>query len=140
MAFRPRFEAGSIAPMGEGTQHEGQDEWRAARVYNRRRQARRRAEREAERQHWLERAREAILRVATAHPGVRRVYLYGSLVQPGRFRADSDIDVAVACDSLESETPFWRDLERALGRDVDLRPLTGPIEEAATTTGEQVYG
>jgi hypothetical protein len=48
--------------------------------------------------------------------------------------------VAVTCDSLETEAAFWRDLEWELERDVDVRPRAGPIEEAATSTGEQVYG
>ena len=95
-----------------------------------------RREREAERQQWLRRMREAVSRLALHYPGVRRVYLFGSLVQPGRFRRDSDIDVAVECDTVETESAFWRALERALGRDVDVRPLTGAIAEAVTNEGE----
>ena len=112
----------------------------AARCYYRQREARRREQRESERRAWLERAREAILRLAPRYPQVRQVYLFGSLLQPGRFRPDSDIDVAVACDALETESAFWRALERALERDVDLRPLTGAVAEAVTAGGVQVYG
>jgi predicted nucleotidyltransferase len=111
-----------------------------ARQYHRKREARRRAQREAEREQWFQRVREAVSSLAVCHPGVRRVYLFGSLVQPGRFRPDSDIDVAVECDSLETESAFWRALERELGRDVDVRPLTGAIAEAVSRGGEQVYG
>lgn len=111
----------------------------AARQYYYEREARRRAQREAERQRWLHRVRQAISRLALRYPGVRRVYLFGSLVQAGRFRPDSDIDVALECDTVETESAFWQALERELERDIDVRPLTGAISEAVTYRGEQVY-
>ncbi len=112
----------------------------AARQYYYRRELNRQARREAQRQQWLRRAREAVSRLALLYPGVRRVYLFGSLVQPGRFRPDSDIDVAVECDTLESESAFWRALEQELKRAVDVRPLAGVIATVALNQGEQIYG
>jgi predicted nucleotidyltransferase len=112
----------------------------AARQYYREREAGRRAQREAERQQWLQRVRQAVSYLAPQYPGVRRVYLFGSLVQPGRFRPASDIDVAVECDTVETESAFWRALEEELERDVDVRPLTGAVAEAVTNKGEQMYG
>lgn len=103
----------------------------AARRYYRQREAQRRAEREAERQAWLQRVREVVPRLAAQHPGVRRVVLFGSLARPACFRRGSDIDLAVMCDSPEVESAFWRELERALGRPVDLRPLNDVIAEVA---------
>lgn len=111
---------------------------KAARQYHQAREARRRAEREAERQHWLQRTRQAVSRLVGQYPAIRRVVLFGSLVQPGRFRPGSDIDVALECDSLEVESLFWRDLERELERDVDLRLLTGVLVEVVAREGEQV--
>ena len=111
----------------------------AARRYYYKREAQRRAQRETERQRWLERARRAILRIAERHPGVRRVYLFGSITQPGRFTSRSDIDVAVECEDLETESAFWHALELELERTVDLRPLAGPIAKAATASGELMY-
>lgn len=110
-----------------------------ARQYYYEREARRCTQSEIERQRWLHRARQAISRLAPRYPGVRRVYLFGSLVQPGRFRPNSDIDVALECDTLETESAFWRALEQELERDVDVRPLAGAIAEAVTYGGEQVY-
>lgn len=111
-----------------------------ARRHYRARKAQQRAQLEAERQRWLQRAREIIPSLARCHPGVRGVYLYGSLLQPGRFRSDSDIDVALECDTLEAESAFWRALERELERDVDVRPLSGAVAEAVRREGERVYG
>ncbi len=111
----------------------------AARQYHKERDARRRAEREAERTRWLERTRRVVKRLAGEYPAVRRVYLFGSLVQPGRFSGQSDIDIAVECDSLEEEGRFWRALERELLRPVDLRPLAGPLAEVVIEQGENVY-
>jgi predicted nucleotidyltransferase len=111
-----------------------------ARRYYRQRAARQRAQREAERQRWLQRTREAVSRLVLDHPGMRRVYLFGSLTKPGGYRSGSDIDVAVECDTIEVESAFWRALERELGRDVDVRPLTGAIAEVVAYEGEQIYG
>ena len=44
------------------------------------------------------------------------------------------------CDTLETESAFWRALERELERDVDVRPLSGTIAEAVANEGELVYG
>jgi predicted nucleotidyltransferase len=111
-----------------------------ARAYYQQREVRRHARHEAERQRWLERVRHVVPRLATSYPEVRRVYLFGSLTQAGRFRPDSDIDLAVECDSLAAESAFWQALERELARAVDLRPLSGEIAKVATTWGEQLYG
>jgi predicted nucleotidyltransferase len=112
----------------------------SARRYHREREVRRRGEREAERGYWLRRVREAVARIAAQTPGVNRVVVFGSLVQPGRFGPASDIDVAVACDSVEAESAFWQALERELERDVDVRLLTDALVEAMGKEREEVYG
>jgi hypothetical protein len=45
----------------------------------------------------------------------------------------------VDCDAIESETPFWRDMERALRRNVDLRPREGAVADAVAAYGELCY-
>jgi len=112
----------------------------AARQYYKQREAQRYVQREGYRQAWLQRVREAISRLAVVYPGVQRVYLFGSLVRPGRFRVSSDIDIAVECDTVQTESAFWHALEQELQRDVDVRPLAGVIRDVALTEGEQVYG
>ncbi|MFL6259299.1 MAG: nucleotidyltransferase family protein [Thermoanaerobaculia bacterium] len=109
------------------------------REYHARRERELRQEREALRLEVLESAREAIRRSAPLFPAIRAAYLFGSLLQPGRFRPDSDVDVAIDCDDIEMETPFWRMLEEELRRDVDLRPRIGAIARAVEEEGERCY-
>jgi len=111
----------------------------SSREYHARRDRERRAEAEALRLAVLERAKAAIRRRAPDFPAIRAVYLFGSILKPGWFHAQSDVDVAIDCDALESETPFWRVLEEALERNVDLRPREGPIARAVEDYGELVY-
>jgi predicted nucleotidyltransferase len=110
-----------------------------ARKYYYERETQRRMQRETERQQWLQRIRTAIIACAPRYPDIRRVFLFGSLLQQGRFRSDSDIDVAIECETPVTESAFWRTLEDELGRDVDVRPFIGVIAEVAISRGEQIY-
>ncbi|HVR98222.1 MAG TPA: nucleotidyltransferase domain-containing protein [Thermoanaerobaculia bacterium] len=109
------------------------------REYHARQEAERRAQREAFRLATLERVRAAVRKHAPALPAIQAVYLFGSLLQPGRFLQTSDIDVAVDCDDIRAETPFWRALEEELERNVDLRPRTGAVARAVEAYGELCY-
>lgn len=112
---------------------------RPYREYHARRERELRDQREALRLRVLEQAREAIRGSAPKFPAIRAVYLFGSVLQSGRFRPDSDVDVAIDSEALEVETPFWRLLEGALERNVDLRPRVGPIARAVEDHGELCY-
>ncbi len=81
-----------------------------------------REQREALRQQWLQRVQVVVVDLAPRHPGVAQVYLFGSLTQPGRLHGASDIDLAVACDTLESESAFWRARLAAHGRYAPAQP------------------
>ncbi len=109
------------------------------REYHARRERARREEREVARREVGEWARAAIRAIAPRFPAIRAVYLFGSILQPGRFLPDSDVDVAVDCDDLAAETPFWRALEETLFRNVDLRPRAGAVAEAVASSGELCY-
>jgi predicted nucleotidyltransferase len=111
----------------------------AFREYHLEREAERLAGREALRRQVLAQVREAISSIAPRHPAIRAVYLFGSILQPGRFTLRSDVDLAVDCDDLASETPFWRDMEIALQRNVDLRPREGAVARAVAAYGEICY-
>lgn len=113
----------------------------AAHHYFQQREQQRYAEREALRQQWLQRVQAVVAAQAPHHPDVVRVYLFGSLTQPGCFHSDSDIDLAVECVTLESESAFWRALEHALQRDVDIRPLDpdNALFETVIARGQKLY-
>ena len=93
----------------------------AAREYHARRQEERRAQREALRLQRLTALREAIRRRAPRYPAIGAVYLFGSVLQPGRFTSGSDVDVAVEGADVDTESRFWRALEEDCGGAVDLR-------------------
>ena len=108
-------------------------------TFHQQRETRRREEREALRQSMLAKSRAAIRQLAPQFPAVTAVYLFGSIMQPGHFTQNSDIDVSVKVRDVAVETPFWRALEQALGWDVDVRPYTPPITDAVAWYGECVY-
>ena len=70
--------------------------------------------REKRRQAALEAVRGALCTVLPRFPGVRRAYLFGSVLRPGGMRPTSDVDVAIE-GRLGAEDYFalWRELERA---------------------------
>jgi len=109
------------------------------RTYHRQREATRLAAREARRRKRLDAARRAIRELAPQEPAIRAVHLFGSVLEPGRFRASSDLDVAVDADDPSAESRFWRSLEDALDGPVDLRPRTGAVARAVGQGGECVY-
>jgi predicted nucleotidyltransferase len=109
------------------------------REYWQRRERERFDEREALRRERLAAVRATIRRLAPGHPSLRRAALFGSILRPGRFAPESDIDVAVECGDLEEESRFWRALEEALEWNVDVRPYEGSIIRAVETSGEWVY-
>ncbi|MBA2592696.1 MAG: nucleotidyltransferase domain-containing protein [Pseudomonadota bacterium] len=111
----------------------------AAREYHARRQKERRAQREALRLQRLTALREAIRRRAPRYPAIGAVYLFGSVLQPGRFTSGSDVDVAVEGADVDTESRFWRALEEDCGGAVDLRSLQGAVARAVADHGERVY-
>jgi uncharacterized protein len=71
---------------------------------------------------------------------VSRLFIFGSLVNPGRFRPDSDIDVAVEWKQKGDYFGLWRELEEAIGRDVDFRELgDDPFSQRVRAQGLTVY-
>jgi predicted nucleotidyltransferase len=82
------------------------------------------AEREKRREAALEAAVKALHAILPHYGKVRRAYLFGSVVRPGAFRPDSDVDIAVEGIEAADYFALWRDLERAMPDwQVDLRDL-----------------
>jgi predicted nucleotidyltransferase len=109
------------------------------REYHQQRDQQRQRHLEERRGEFLRVVREAVRGLAAGEPAIEKVGLFGSLVQPGRFRRHSDVDVALLCDNLEAEGRFWRALEAALQRNVDIRPWSGSAVAAVEAYGEVVY-
>lgn len=115
------------------------EDLRAYRAYHEKRETSRREARERLRLERLAAARRAIRDLAPREPALRAAYLFGSILQPGRFRERSDIDVAVDGDDPAAESRFWRALEDALDVPFDVRPRTGAVAAAVEHGGECVY-
>ena len=115
------------------------------RAYHRRRAQERHEAREALREKVLAEAKEAVSSLAPEFPALREIHLFGSILQPGRFTEQSDVDLAVetdrgAEDPFEQESRFWRAMEEALRRNVDLRPLEDrKIRQIVTRHGKKIY-
>jgi predicted nucleotidyltransferase len=107
--------------------------------YHARREQERQAQREQTRIKRLTAVHRAIRQIAPRFPAIEAVYLFGSVVQPGRHGQLSDIDVAVQTDDVAAESAFWQALEEALEWSVDVRPYQDRIREAVERSGELVY-
>ncbi|MDZ7343447.1 MAG: nucleotidyltransferase domain-containing protein [candidate division KSB1 bacterium] len=78
-----------------------------------------RAENEQRRQETLRRVLHMLPQLATKY-GFNRAYLFGSITQKGRFRKNSDIDIAVAGLSDEKYFAFIAEFSERLGREIDV--------------------
>ncbi|MBI3950814.1 MAG: nucleotidyltransferase domain-containing protein [Acidobacteria bacterium] len=97
-----------------------------------RRAARARKHLEAERHRRLKRIEE-IEELAEHFPTIQRVWLFGSLLQPERFHAGSDVDVAVEPPNTPELFKFAAALEQWLDCSCDVVPL-----QPETSLGEFV--
>lgn len=98
--------------------------------------------REAQRQKALQAVLETALVVLKAYPSVRRAYLFGSVIRPGNFYPDSDIDIALEGATAVEYFAVWRDLEHALSEwAVDVREITdpSPFTNLIRETGVLIY-
>ena len=99
--------------------------------------------RERQRQALLRTVRAAVRSILPCFPGVRRAYLFGSVVRPGAMRPTSDIDIAIE-GSLNAEEYFalWRRLEQAVaGWPIELVELDKDLHFATRVfeKGELIY-
>ena len=81
--------------------------------------AARRAKLESERQLLL----QTTLNLLDQHAeqfGIRRAYLFGSLIEPGRFNETSDVDIAIEQIAPEQFFTAISQFSTALGRNVDI--------------------
>lgn len=81
-----------------------------------------RIEREQERERTLLLLLRTLPKLAEIY-GIREAYIFGSLARPGRFRKDSDIDIAVLGLRKRLYFAFMAALRNALAREVDVIEL-----------------
>lgn len=115
------------------------DDVRASRAWLARRDAERRAAREVSRRERLGEVRRAVTELASEEPALCGVWLFGSILRPGRFHEGSDVDLAVDCDDPQAESRFWGALEQRLRINCDVRPRLGAIARAVEEEGEKIY-
>lgn len=97
---------------------------------------------EKQRQQARQAVREAIYTVAPRYPTVWRVYLFGSVIRPGAFGADSDVDVGIEGANMALCFDIWRDLEQAVSEwNLDVRSLDNQdaFARRIRQKGELVY-
>lgn len=100
-------------------------------------------QRESRREVALRTVRDVVPAIVAQYPEVKAAYMFGSILRPNAFRADSDIDIAIEGGSAETYFALWRELEAALSEWViDLRELpTGTrFTQRVRETGEKIYG
>jgi len=107
----------------------------------RRRQERLLVERERLRQSTMVVVGSKLREIGRRHAGsVRRLYIFGSLVSPGRFGPGSDIDVAVDWREKGDYFGMWREIEEVLDCEVDFRELgNDPFSQRVRHGGLVVY-
>ena len=92
-------------------------------------------DRERDRRRLLARVMEALDQLSRDY-GWNEAYVFGSLTRPGRFRPESDVDVAVSGLNKFALFAFVGDLSSLLGRSVDVVMLEEcPIAEAIISKG-----
>lgn len=99
---------------------------------------------EARRMRALAAMRDALPSAGAALPAVRQLYLFGSVLIPGAFRSDSDVDIGVDGDlSADEFFALWREIDAAApGWETDLVELARArvhFAERVREEGELVY-
>jgi predicted nucleotidyltransferase len=99
-------------------------------------------EKEKRRQNAKRAVYHAVEPVISHYPTVQRVYLFGSVLKPGAFDADSDIDIGVEGADTALCFDIWRELEQAIPEwTLDVRSLDSEdtFAERVRRKGELIY-
>ncbi|RLE07785.1 nucleotidyltransferase domain-containing protein [Candidatus Aerophobetes bacterium] len=73
-------------------------------------------------------------------PGVKKAYIFGSILKKGRFGENSDIDIALEGNVKRDYFLIWGKLEEKLGERVDLRILeNNSTSQIIKREGKLVY-
>lgn len=73
-------------------------------------------------------------------PEVKKAYIFGSIIKKGKFREDSDIDIALEGKVKEDYFLIWSELEEKLNEGLDLRILdSGVTSQIIKKEGKLIY-
>lgn len=73
-------------------------------------------------------------------PEVKKAYIFGSIIKEGKFRENSDIDIALEGKVKEDYFLIWSELEEKLNKGVDLRILdSGVTSQIIKKEGKLIY-
>jgi len=73
-------------------------------------------------------------------PQVKKAYIFGSIIKEGKFRENSDIDIALEGRVKEDYFLIWSELEEKLNEGVDLRILdSGVTSQIIKKEGKLIY-
>lgn len=73
-------------------------------------------------------------------PEVKKAYIFGSIMKEGKFREDSDIDIALEGKVKEDYFLIWSELEEKLNEGLDLRILdSGVTSQIIKKEGKLIY-
>ncbi len=100
------------------------------------------AEREARRKQAQLAVRSAVEATMPHYPSIKRVYLFGSVIGSGIFRANSDIDIGLEGTKATFHFDVWRDLEKIIKDwmlDVRFLDPEDPFSERVRQKGELIY-
>ncbi|MEW5945757.1 MAG: nucleotidyltransferase domain-containing protein [bacterium] len=88
-----------------------------------------------------ENEKEAIIRISKEY-GVKKVWLFGSMLEPEPETAPNDVDLAVEGLPKGEFINFYVALEKALPMEIDLVPLDEdpPISVIVRKKGRVIYG
>ena len=81
--------------------------------------------------------------IIAKYQAIKSAYLFGSILRPGSFRSDSDIDLGIIGGSAEDYFALWHELTEALPEwNIDLRdlPPNTRFTECVLERGEKIYG
>jgi len=71
---------------------------------------------------------------------VKKAYIFGSIIKEGKFRENSDIDIALEGKVKEDYFLIWSELEEKLNEGVDLRILdSGVTSQIIKKEGKLIY-
>ena len=71
---------------------------------------------------------------------VKKAYIFGLIIKEGKFRENSDIDIALEGKVKEDYFLIWSELEEKLNKEVDLRILnSGVTSQIIKKEGKLIY-